>query len=104
MSITGASIEYVDIYDLELSNRQHGHHWFDKDTKRFFSSRTGAYAYRGPGGTFFVSSEQGPSGPRAYTVRQALENGAIETIGAFQGYRSRSGADRRARALAAGAE
>ena len=45
-------------------------HWFDRDTMRFFKSRVGDKAYAdGRGGAFFVSSEQGPHGPRAYSVR-----------------------------------
>ena len=54
-----------------------GRHWFDKSSMRFFRSQLPRNAYRGPGGIFFVSSEQfiGSNGaqPRRYTVRQFIK-------------------------------
>ena len=51
---------------------------------------------------YFVTSEQFDyRSPRLYTVRVCnLETGDVDTIDEFQGYRSRSTADRRARWLA----
>lgn len=99
-------IEYVDMYDIELTNRQAGQHWFDADTKRFFSSRTSSHAFSGPGGVFFTSSEKCyvEGSRRLYSVRQAIEGGKrIETVGEFQRFRSRSGAAAEAKRLALGA-
>jgi len=76
-------------------------HWFDPGTMRFFSSRVGQTGWEGPGGTYFVSSEQFDStSPRLYTVRRQKSGGDIDTVGEFQGYTSRAAADARARHLA----
>jgi hypothetical protein len=89
-------------------------HWFDADTMRFFRSRlaqTGytacdvwdggpAYGRHPTAPIFFVSSEQGPDGVRRWTVRRLDPDGAIETEGEFQGFRSRDAADRAARRFA----
>lgn len=89
--------------DIRTANRQAGNHWFEPGTLRFFRSRVGQEVYTGPGGCFFVSSEQGPDGIRRYTVRQARESGAIETDrSGFQAYASLGGAKGRARRAAAG--
>jgi hypothetical protein len=37
-------------------------------------------------GRYFVTSEKGPHGPRTYTVREAQEDGSIETVGEFMGH------------------
>lgn len=92
----------MDIYDIELSNRQHGQHFFDADSKRFFRSRIGQDVYEGPGGIFFTTSEQfDHKSPRLYTVRQFNpETGACKTVGEFQQYASSSGARRAAERMA----
>ena len=77
-----------------------GRHWFDPDTMRFFKTRMGRWGYRGPGGTYFVTSEQGPGMPRLYTVRRLAGPGRIETVGEFCGYKARSTAIEAARAHA----
>ena len=81
-----------------------GAHWFDPETLRWFRCRLPQYGYRGPGGTFFVSSEKGPryTSPRLYTVRQLVGPGEIEDVGGFQRYASRSGADKAAKRAAEG--
>lgn len=77
------------MYDIELANRQAGFHWFEPSSKRFFRSRYGQTVYHGPGGIYFVSSEQfeGSSGNRAerlFTVRRfESETGNVGTVGAF---------------------
>ena len=96
------TVQEIDIYDVEMLNRNIGHHWFSPSTKRFFRSRNSQTAFVGPGGRFFVSSEQfSPSSPRLYTVRQQRDDGSIHTVGQFQGYASRGVAVRSAKALAA---
>jgi hypothetical protein len=93
-------MDYVDMRDVE---RAHQGHWFEPQAKRFFRSRLPQTAYRGVGGTFFVSSEQfvGSQGaaPRAYTVRYVTDDGSIETAGPFNEL-SRATAHRYARRLA----
>lgn len=78
-----------------------GRHWFDPGSMRFFRSRLAQYGYRGPGGTFFVSSEQfDHDAPRLYSVRKLEGPGKIETVGDFQAYRSRDAAHRAAKGFA----
>jgi len=80
---------HFTMYDIELANRQAGFHWFDPSSKRFFRSRYGQTVYHGPGGIYFVSSEQfeGSMGNRAerlFTVRLFdPETGNVGTVGAF---------------------
>ncbi len=54
-----------------------GSHWFERGTMRFFASRVDKRVHQGPGGVFFVSSEQfisprdpAEDGPRKWSVRQ----------------------------------
>ena len=77
-----------------------GRHWFDPDTMRFFKTQMGRWGYRGPGGTYFVSSEQGPRMPRKYTVRRLAGPGRIDTVGVFGGYKTGAAATRAAKRAA----
>lgn len=82
-------------------NQADSGHWFDSKTMRFFKSRLGSSVY---GGCLFVSSEEGPSGGRRYTIRVATReaNGTI-SIGdgcPFQYYARRREAARDAARLA----
>jgi hypothetical protein len=60
------------------ANARAGFHFFSRDTMRFFASRIERPVYQGPGGIFFVTSEQQPTGrntgpeyhPRRWQVRQ----------------------------------
>lgn len=78
-----------------------GSHWFEPSTMRFFRTRLGK-VFQGPGGIYFVTSEQPPHGPRRYSVRR-FDPAAItiETVGAFCAL-SYSGAVARAARLAKG--
>lgn len=69
-------------------NPGEGRHFFDRATMRFFRSQLPRTGYRGPGGVFFVTSEQfqpstGPAHARRYTVRKLVGEGDIKTIGEF---------------------
>lgn len=61
-------------------------HWFSPSTLRFFKSRI-ADIYRVPNADcwLFISSEKGPSGTRAYTVRK-MTGGDIRDVGGFQAH------------------
>jgi len=84
--------------------------WFSKGTMRFFRSRVGDYAYNGPGGVFFVSSEQfedssGNRDRRMYSVRRFdPETMDISTASAFQEYATGATANRHAKLMAEGEE
>jgi hypothetical protein len=92
---------------IKAANRAAGFHWFDEDTLAFFDSRVEDAVYEGPGGVFFVSSEQfhgsdGDSGPRRWTVRRFdPETADIETVGPFN-VLDRDAAREAARQLASG--
>lgn len=78
----------------------HRGHWFDADSMRFFKCRLPTHWSPLVGGRYFVSSEQSDYGaPRLYTIREALSNGDVATVGEFQGYGSRKAAERAAREL-----
>lgn len=91
---------FYDMKQLKLYARQHGSHFFDPDTMRFFRSRVGDKMYPAPDGIYFVTSEQyDASSPRLYTVRFMNEKGDISTIGEFQGYATGKAAAREAKRL-----
>ena len=86
----------IDIQEVKDANARRGHHFFEPGTMRFFRSRCPLTAYFGPGGTYFVTSEQfvdsrGVRAPRRYTVRQQMPDGSVDTVGPFNKY-GRSGA------------
>jgi hypothetical protein len=90
---------YASIQDIRAANERAGQHWFSPSTMRFFRSRIGRTVI---GGRFFVTSEQYHDGsPRLYTIREALEDGSVETVGGFQAWRSSRDATATARSLAA---
>ena len=95
-----APIRFDTVEDIK---RYHRGHWFSSGAMRFFRSRVGENVYQGPGGIFFVSSEQfDDSTPRRYTVRRydpTADN--IGTIGEFNKL-SRASAIREAKRLAKG--
>jgi hypothetical protein len=87
-------------------NKAHGGHWFDRSSMRFFDTRLGQTVYQGPGGIYFVTSEQFHDGAfhgaRKFTVRQFNpETGDVETAGKFQAYTTGEGARAAAKMLAA---
>lgn len=85
---------YRNMADIIAASRRAGHHWFSPETKRFFRCRVHPRVY---GGKYFVTSEQFNDGsPRLYTVREAKENGDIDTVGEFQQYRTSTQAHRAA--------
>lgn len=75
----------------ERYNPGEGRHFFDRSSMRFFRSKLPAYGYEGPGGVYFVTSEQfigisGVPSSRKYTVRQLLERDGepcVNTVGEF---------------------
>ena len=79
-------------------NKRCENHWFDADSKRFFSSRIGAiYHGQSPADwNIFVSSERNTwsNEPRMYTVRQLQIDGGVESLSEFQQYSSSAQARR----------
>lgn len=86
--------------DIRRAMDAAGSHWWDADSMRFFGSRVHSTLYHGPGGIYFVTSEEPPHGPRMYSVRQFHpETVDIDTVGKIP---TRAVAHRMARDAAAG--
>lgn len=93
------------IAEAKEANANAGYHWFTPDSMRFFSSRLPKSVLPVDNGALFVSSEQDKSPlyhnpmPRRYTIRFIHDSGKIETVGEFQQYATRGGANNRAHRL-----
>lgn len=74
-------------------------HFFSAETTRWFGSRYPRQGFVGPGGCYYVTSEQPPTGPRVWTVRQ-WRGRAMETMGTHGAYTSRRAAQAVAQAEA----
>lgn len=74
---------FKDIQEIKEVNKASGRFFFERDTLRYFDGRTHSALY---GGSYFVTSEKGPTGVRRFTVRVAQENGEILTVGGFDGF------------------
>ncbi len=98
------AVRKIPMGPIREANAARGGHFFDADTLRFFKSKIARSAYAGPGGTYFVTSEQGPDERRAWSVRRFDPNRprTIETVGQFQGFRTQEAADEKALTLAHG--
>jgi hypothetical protein len=76
--------KFSNLTEVKQANKAIGNHFFGKDTTRFFRSKYGELF----NGCYFITSEQfvgsdGIADPRKYTLRIALSDGSIETVGAF---------------------
>lgn len=64
------------IADIRRRNKAAGNYFFDRAAMKFFLSRIDRQVYEGPGGIFFVTSEQYEDSygnrpfPRGYTVHE----------------------------------
>jgi len=102
------SAHLLTVSAIRADSLSKGHHWFSRDTMRFFRSRVlrGVFA-SWDGRYFFVSSEQRgfrPEDGRGYTVRAYDPNtGGVETVGEFNGYSTPHAARKAAREAAAAA-
>jgi hypothetical protein len=91
--------DFYDMNEIKRANARAGQHFFEEGTMRFFNSRVGDTVHCGPGGIFFVTSEQfDDSSPRRYTVREFVPaTGRINTVGKFQEHATNAAAHRRAK-------
>lgn len=85
--------ELSTLGDVERLNASSGHHFFDADTLRFFKGRID-YGYGLMFGRFFVTTEKNEGEPRRATLRAAMDDGSIETVGEFQQFRSPAAAEK----------
>jgi len=89
---------------IKRESAELGSLFFDKGAVRFFNSRLIEHIHEGPGGTFFITSEQfDENTPRLYTVRKfdpSKGRGCVETVGEFQQYETSRAAHKAAGRLA----
>ncbi len=97
------------IREIRSRNAQRGHHFFDRDTMRFFASRVldGCYPAADGSGTYFVTSEQfrpshGAPAARRYSVRISRLDGSVDSVGEFQAFATSRAARAEAKRLAKG--
>ena len=92
---------------IRQANDEAGKNFFEPATIRFFDSKIGRTIYQGPGGVYFLTSEQfhGSQGsaPRRWTVRVFdPELGNVGTFGEHGGFAGPDSARRAAKAAAKG--
>jgi hypothetical protein len=97
------------IADIRAANKAAGFYFFSPKTMKAFASKVDRTAYAGPGGVYFVTSEQftpstGRPDPRKYTVRRFnRESGDVTTVsGTHMKYYDVSFAREEAKRLAQG--
>lgn len=95
----GSRATYRSMAQIKNANLDADGVFFRPDVMAIFQTQIEAGPFKGGR---FVTSEQftsmrGKVYPRRYTVRRALESGAIETVGQFQEYEDKTSAVRAAR-------
>jgi hypothetical protein len=87
------------IAEVKAANKTIDNHWFERGTMRFFNSRIESGLY---GGQFFITSERMElTMPKRYSIREAMPDGDIKTVGEFQEFLTLEDARTRAKELAA---
>jgi hypothetical protein len=85
--MTIANATPLTVNDIKAHSIASGSHWFEPSSMRHFGTRVSKVLYSGPGGYYFVTSDNTYNDGRAYTVRQWLPASCtVETIGDFGGY------------------
>jgi len=70
------------VNEIRAAMEARGSNWWTKGAMKFFGTRVLPTVYQGPGGVYFVTSEQPPHGDRGFTVRRFdVEAVNIDTIG-----------------------
>lgn len=100
--LVGPKGQGVQTHQIKECAERCSSHWFDKSSMRFFNSRVADMGYLdGRGGALFTSSEKGPNGVRAYSIRRYdPKRCGIETVGKFQRYGSKAEAEKIAERIA----
>ena len=83
------NILHIDDLQNHYENNSKTPNWFSPDSMRFFKSQVSDKILASNERFYFVSSEKGPSGPRAYTIRSYNpKTFQIDSLSEFQGYRT----------------
>ena len=78
---------FNNITEVKKANKENGQHFFDRNTLAFFGSKVYPDLYTVAGRQFFVTSEDNFNRTeKGYTIREAMPDGDIETIGDFLQY------------------
>ncbi len=81
---------YTTIDEIKQANKDIVGHWFDSDTMSFFNSRVVSEVIDGK---YFITSEKfDDQSPRLFTVREADDEGRINSVSNFQEFKSISAA------------
>ena len=108
---SGGELGAWTISQIRRANERSGSYFFSPGAMRFFRSRIGRRVFEGPGGVYFVTSEQfvynDPRGggsqvhPRKYSVKKFdPATGEVDAVVEFQEFSTSEAAARRARVLA----
>lgn len=84
---------FYTIEQIKRANKAAGHHWFSRNTMRFFGTRVMCRVFPVPGGGLFVTSDRHPTRSgwcRRYSVRRADAAGEISTVGEFGAWCTRA--------------
>lgn len=77
--------KFQTMNDVRRANKEHGHHFFEASSLRFFDSYIGRELIHG---RYFVTSEQfhgsTHTAPRLYTVRRVEDDGSITDASTFK--------------------
>ena len=75
---------FNNITEIKKANKAKGQHFFDKETLAFFGSKVYPELYTVQGRQFFITSEDNFNRTeKGFTIREAMPNGEIETLGGF---------------------
>jgi hypothetical protein len=96
-TIPTPGVAFHSMADFKAANKASGRFWFSPDTMRFFRSKVEGGLISFGSRQFFITSEQfvpseGPADPRKFTVREALADGSVDTVGEFQGFATKDAA------------
>ena len=81
----------ADMARIIAANEAAGHHFFEPATMQFFNSTVYPRVF---GGRYFITGERfDEHHPEQFTIRVALDNGHVNTVGDFQGFDSHQGAE-----------
>lgn len=74
---------FTTMADFRQANADSGSFWFSENTMRFFETEIESDLITIGDRQFFVTSERNPEGSRLCTIREAMPDGDVETIGGF---------------------
>ena len=75
---------FNNITEVKKANKEKGQHFFNRETLAFFGSKIYPELYTVQGRQFFITSEDNFNRTQIlFTIREAMPDGSIETLGEF---------------------